>query len=91
VIYTGWPGREAKHLPQSSAEVKNSWSYTFTHPIYLNGVVIIKLEICLQVMVLCSAQGQLYLALDLVCGLGIVETRNEYGISMAKPVGNVHL
>jgi hypothetical protein len=25
-----WPGREAKHSPPSSAEVKNAWSYTST-------------------------------------------------------------
>jgi hypothetical protein len=25
------PGREAEHLPPSSAEVKNAWSYTSTH------------------------------------------------------------
>jgi len=25
-----WPGREADHTPQSSAEVKNAWSYTST-------------------------------------------------------------
>jgi hypothetical protein len=23
-----WPGREADHLPPSSAEVKNVWNYT---------------------------------------------------------------
>jgi hypothetical protein len=27
------------HLPPSSVEVKNKWSYTFALPIYLNGVV----------------------------------------------------
>jgi hypothetical protein len=27
-----WPGREAQHLPPSSAEVKNEWSCTFTLP-----------------------------------------------------------
>jgi len=26
------PGREADHLPPSSAEVKNTWSYTSTTP-----------------------------------------------------------
>jgi hypothetical protein len=26
------PGREADHSPQSSAEVKNAWSYTSTLP-----------------------------------------------------------
>jgi len=26
------PEREAGHLPPSSAEVKNAWSYTFTPP-----------------------------------------------------------
>jgi hypothetical protein len=34
------PGREADHLPPSSAEVKNAWSYTSTPPICLNGVVL---------------------------------------------------
>jgi hypothetical protein len=32
-----WPGREADHSPVSSAEVKNTWSYTLT-PIRLYGV-----------------------------------------------------
>jgi hypothetical protein len=27
-----WPGREADHSPPTSAEVKNTWSYTFTPP-----------------------------------------------------------
>lgn len=30
------PGREADHLP-SSAEVKNGWNYTSTHPVLLHG------------------------------------------------------
>jgi hypothetical protein len=34
------PEREAKHSPPSSAEVKNAWSYTSTHPIRLRGVVL---------------------------------------------------
>jgi hypothetical protein len=34
------PGREADHLPPSSAEVKNGWSYTSTSPIRLHGVVL---------------------------------------------------
>jgi hypothetical protein len=32
-------GCEADHSPQSSAEVKNTWSYTSTPPVRLNGVV----------------------------------------------------
>jgi hypothetical protein len=32
-------GRESDHLSPSGAEVKNGWSYTTTHPIYLHGVV----------------------------------------------------
>jgi hypothetical protein len=32
------PGRETDHSPPSSAEVKNAWSYTSTHPVCLNGV-----------------------------------------------------
>jgi hypothetical protein len=35
------PGREADHSPVSSAEVKNAWSYIFTPPIRLHGVVLI--------------------------------------------------
>jgi hypothetical protein len=35
------PGREVYHSPPSSAEVKNAWSYTFTPPIRLHGVVLI--------------------------------------------------
>jgi hypothetical protein len=34
------PGCEADHSPPFSAEVKNAWSYTSTHPIYLHGVVL---------------------------------------------------
>jgi hypothetical protein len=34
------PVREADHSPTSSAEVKNAWSYTFTPPIRLLGVVL---------------------------------------------------
>jgi hypothetical protein len=34
------PGREADHSPPSSAEVKNAWSYTFTPPLRLHGVVL---------------------------------------------------
>jgi hypothetical protein len=33
------PAREADHSPPSSAEVENSWSYTFT-PKHLHGVVL---------------------------------------------------
>jgi hypothetical protein len=40
--------READHSPLSSAEVKDAWSYTFTSPIRLHGVVL-------------KEQGQLYL------------------------------
>jgi hypothetical protein len=35
-----WPEREADHSPQSSVEVKDSWSYTSTLPIRLHGVVL---------------------------------------------------
>jgi hypothetical protein len=34
------PGHEDDHLPPSGAEVKNAWSYTFTPPIFLHGVVL---------------------------------------------------
>jgi hypothetical protein len=34
------PGREADHLPPSSAEVKNAWSYTSIPPMCLHGVVL---------------------------------------------------
>jgi hypothetical protein len=33
------PGREADHSAPSSAEVKNTWSYTSTPPVRLHGVV----------------------------------------------------
>jgi hypothetical protein len=33
-------GRVADHSPPSSAEVKNAWSYTFTPPIRLHGMVL---------------------------------------------------
>jgi hypothetical protein len=32
-------GREADHSPPSSAEFKNTWSYTFTPPIFSNEYV----------------------------------------------------
>jgi hypothetical protein len=35
-----WLGREADHSPPSSAEAKNSWSYTSTPRICLHGVVL---------------------------------------------------
>jgi hypothetical protein len=34
------PGSEADHSPPSSAEVKNTWSYTSTSAICLHGVVL---------------------------------------------------
>jgi hypothetical protein len=34
------PGREADHSPPSSAEVKNTWSFTSTPPMCLHGVVL---------------------------------------------------
>jgi hypothetical protein len=34
------PGREADHSPPYSPEVKNTWSYIFTPPIRLHGVVL---------------------------------------------------
>jgi len=33
-------GHEADYSPPCSAEVKNSWSYTFTPPVHLHGVVL---------------------------------------------------
>jgi len=33
-------GREADHSPPSSSEVKNAWSYTYTPPVRLLGVVL---------------------------------------------------
>jgi hypothetical protein len=32
------PGRDAKHLPPSSVDIKNEWSYTFTTFMCLHGV-----------------------------------------------------
>ena len=32
------PGRDAKHLPPSSVDIKNEWSYTFTTFMCLRGV-----------------------------------------------------
>jgi hypothetical protein len=34
------PGREADYTSPSSAEVRNAWSYTSTHPIHFHGLVI---------------------------------------------------
>jgi len=44
-----WPGREADHSPQCSAEIKNAWSYTSILRIRLHSVA------------LSYAQGQLYI------------------------------
>jgi hypothetical protein len=44
------PGREADHSPPTSVKVKNAWSYNFTSPIRLHGLVL-------------KAQRQLYLYL----------------------------
>jgi hypothetical protein len=32
-------GHEADHSPQTTAEVKNGWSYTSTSPIHLHGIM----------------------------------------------------
>ena len=32
------PKREVDHLPTSSTDIKNKWSYTCTHPIRVHGV-----------------------------------------------------
>jgi hypothetical protein len=34
------PELETDHSPPSSAEVKNAWSYTSTHPLHLHGMVL---------------------------------------------------
>jgi len=41
------PGRESDHLPQSSAEITNAWSYTYTPRIRLRGVVLY-LTLCIS-------------------------------------------
>jgi len=33
-----WTRREADHLPLSTAEVKNTWSYTSNPPVRIHGV-----------------------------------------------------
>jgi len=39
-----WPGHEADHLPPSSTEVRNMWSYTLTPPICLHGMVLSQVQ-----------------------------------------------
>jgi hypothetical protein len=41
VMYIGkcLTGNEADHSPPSDTEVKKEWSYTYTSPIYLNGMI----------------------------------------------------
>jgi len=39
-LFLKWPGREADHSPQSSAEVKYSWNYISTPSIRLHGMVL---------------------------------------------------
>jgi hypothetical protein len=38
-LWVKWPGREADHLPPSSAEF-NSWSYTSTPPVGFHDMVL---------------------------------------------------
>jgi hypothetical protein len=44
VLVVKLQGRGANHWPPTSDEVKNSWSYTFTPPICLHGVVLNELR-----------------------------------------------
>jgi len=43
------PGREVNHSPQSSAEVKNEWSYVSTSPIRFHGVERGKVCFCKEI------------------------------------------
>jgi hypothetical protein len=45
-------GREADHLPASSAKVKNAWSYAYSPLIHIDYVVLIKPKTHLHGMVL---------------------------------------
>jgi len=56
-----WSGHEADHSPLSSAEVNNSWSYTFIPPYIFLVWCLIKQRVHLCDMVLSLAQGQLYI------------------------------
>jgi hypothetical protein len=58
-----WLGNEADHSPPSSAKVKNAWSYTSTPPYIFMAWCLVKYRIHLHGVVLCYAQGQLYLYL----------------------------
>jgi hypothetical protein len=57
------PGREADHLPSSSAEVGNAWSCTSTHPYVFMAWCFVRYRIHLHGVVPSSAEGQLYLYL----------------------------
>jgi len=54
-------GCDANHTPPSSAEVKNVWSFIFTHPYVFMVLSLIKQRLHLHIMVLSYAHRQLYL------------------------------
>jgi hypothetical protein len=55
--------RQADHLPPSSAEVKNVWSYTTLPPYVFMAWCLMKHRINLHGMVVSQVQGQLYIYL----------------------------
>jgi hypothetical protein len=69
------PGREADHSPPSSAEVKNTWSYTSTPPIRLHGVV------------LSSTQGQLYFYIIIIIIIIIINHTPSWKRNMQYFIG----
>jgi len=40
-IWQSLTGNEADHSLPSDTEVKKEWSYTYTSPIYLNGMILL--------------------------------------------------
>jgi len=50
------PWSQAVQSPQSSAEFKNTWSYTSTLPIIFVGFCLIKQEVCLSGFLFSYAQ-----------------------------------
>jgi len=51
-LWVKWVGHEVDHSPASSAEVKNMWSYTSTHPFIFITQWLVTYGVCLHDVVL---------------------------------------
>jgi hypothetical protein len=55
-----WLGRETDHSPSPSIKVKNAWSYAFTFPLLLHGVVLKHRDVDLRRYINCWSYLELY-------------------------------